>query len=42
VDRDTKIAVELLCEHVYAAVGRIEACRKVMAEGGGKVVNLRR
>jgi hypothetical protein len=42
VDRDTEIAVELLCEHVYAAVGRIEAARKAAAEPGGKVVNLRR
>jgi UDP-GlcNAc:undecaprenyl-phosphate GlcNAc-1-phosphate transferase len=42
VDRDTEIAVELLCEHVYAAVGRIEAARRAVAEGGGKVVNLRR
>jgi len=32
VDRDTEIAVELLCEHVQAAVGRIGA----RDEAGGK------
>jgi hypothetical protein len=41
VDRDTEIAVELLCEHLYAALQRIEVARRGTAEGG-KVVNLRR
>jgi len=42
VDRDTEIAVELLCEHVYGALQRIEARRKAVHDGDRKVVNLRR
>ena len=42
VDRDTEIAVELLCEHVYNALQGIAAARKAIANGDGKVVGLRR
>ena len=42
VGRDTEIAVELLCEHVYTALQRFEATRKTIASGNRKVVSLRR
>ena len=41
VDRDTEIAIELLCEHVYAALQRIEAKRQALASENRKVVGLR-
>ena len=39
VDRDTEIAIELLCEHVLAALNRIEGANA--AAEAAKVVNLR-
>jgi hypothetical protein len=41
VDRDTEIAVELLCEHVFAAVRRIGGLGAGEENGGAKVVRLR-
>jgi UDP-GlcNAc:undecaprenyl-phosphate GlcNAc-1-phosphate transferase len=40
IDRDTEIAIELLCEHVLAAVNRLRAAS--MAPEAGKVVQMRR
>jgi len=37
VDRDTEIAVELLCEHVHAAVERIAAVHEAEKTGGRKL-----
>jgi len=42
VDRDTEIAVELLCEHVYAALQRLEAGRRPLASEIDKVISLKR
>jgi UDP-GlcNAc:undecaprenyl-phosphate GlcNAc-1-phosphate transferase len=42
VDRDTEIAVELLCEHVYAAVQRIAARHEVETTGSRKLLQFRR
>ena len=42
VDRDTEIAVELLCEHVYAAVQRIAAKHEVETTGARKLLQFRR
>jgi hypothetical protein len=42
VDRDTEIAVELLCEHVQAAVGRIAAKHEEEEPGGRKLLAFRR
>jgi len=42
VDRDTEIAVELLCEHVYAAARRIEALHEAEAMGARKLLVFRR
>ena len=42
VDRDTEIAVELLCEHVQAAVGRIAAKHEEEEPGGRKLLVFRR
>ncbi len=41
IDRDTEIAVELLCEHVLAALQRIEAASAAAESEAAKVVNLR-
>ena len=40
VERDTEIAVELLCEHVLAAVVRLDQASE--GASGGEVVRLRR
>jgi len=42
VDRDTEIAVELLCEHVYAAVQRIAAEHETETSGLRKLLTFRR
>ena len=42
VDRDTEIAVELLCEHVYSALQRFEANGRSSASEDGKVIRLKR
>jgi UDP-GlcNAc:undecaprenyl-phosphate GlcNAc-1-phosphate transferase len=45
VDRDTEIAVELLCEHVHAAIERIAARHADVADegtGGRKLLRFRR
>jgi UDP-GlcNAc:undecaprenyl-phosphate GlcNAc-1-phosphate transferase len=42
VDRDTEIAIELLCEHVYAAVQRIAARNEPEATGVRKLLQFRR
>ncbi len=42
VDRDTEIAVELLCEHVYAAVQRIAAKHEAETTGSRKLLQFRR
>ena len=41
VDRDTEIAVELLCEHVHAAVERIAARQAGEKTGGRKLLKFR-
>ena len=41
VDRDTEIAVELLCEHVHAAVERIAARQAGEKTGGRKLRRLK-
>jgi hypothetical protein len=40
IDRDTEIAIELLCEHVLATLQRLEGARDAAAKAA-KVVNLR-
>ena len=42
VDRDTEISIELLCEHVYAAVQRIAARHEKETTGGRKLLAFRR
>jgi UDP-GlcNAc:undecaprenyl-phosphate GlcNAc-1-phosphate transferase len=42
VDRDTEISVELLCEHVYAAVQRIAAEHETETSGLRKLLTFRR
>jgi UDP-GlcNAc:undecaprenyl-phosphate GlcNAc-1-phosphate transferase len=43
VDRDTEIAIELLCEHALGALARIEAARaRESGEKNGKVIALKR
>ena len=41
MDRDTEIAVELLCEHVHAAVERIAARQAGENTGGRKLLKFR-
>ena len=42
VDRDTEIAIELLCEHVYAAVQRMAAKHEQETNGPRKLLPFRR
>jgi UDP-GlcNAc:undecaprenyl-phosphate GlcNAc-1-phosphate transferase len=42
VDRDTEIAVELLCEHVYAAAQRIAVRHEAEGTGARKLLQFRR
>jgi len=42
INRDTEIAIEMLCEHVHAAAERISARRPAEPSGDGSVVSLRR
>ncbi len=42
VDRDTEIAIELLCEHVHAACERIAAAHEVETTGSRKLLQFRR
>ena len=42
VDRDTEIAIELLCEHIHAAVERIAAAEEVETTGNRKLLKFRR
>jgi UDP-GlcNAc:undecaprenyl-phosphate GlcNAc-1-phosphate transferase len=42
VDRDTEIAVELLCEHVHAAIERMAAQHEAEETGSRKLLRLRR
>jgi UDP-GlcNAc:undecaprenyl-phosphate GlcNAc-1-phosphate transferase len=42
VDRDTEIAIELLCEHVVVALERIEKTLPASPAAPGKVIGLRR
>ena len=42
VDRDTEIAIELLCEHVHAALQRIAARHEAEATGARKLLQFRR
>ena len=42
VDRDTEIAIELLCEHVHAAVQRIAARHEAETTGSRKLLQFRR
>jgi hypothetical protein len=42
IDRDTEIAIEMLCEHVHAASERISARPHAEASGDRTVVNLRK
>ncbi len=42
VDRDTEIAIELLCEHIHAAVERIAAAQEAETTGSRKVLKFRR
>src|SRR5512139_706971 len=42
VDRDTEIAVELLCEHVHAAIERIAAQHEAEETGSRTLLRLRR
>jgi hypothetical protein len=42
IDRDTEIAIEMLCEHVHAASERISARHHAEASGDRTVVNLRK
>jgi len=42
VDRDTEIAIELLCEHVYAAVQRMDAKHEQETNGSRKLLQFRR
>ena len=42
VDRDTEIAIELLCEHIHAAVERIAAAQEAETTGSRKVLRIRR
>jgi UDP-GlcNAc:undecaprenyl-phosphate/decaprenyl-phosphate GlcNAc-1-phosphate transferase len=42
IDRDTEIAIEMLCEHVHAAAERISGRRHAEASGDRTVVNLRK
>jgi UDP-GlcNAc:undecaprenyl-phosphate GlcNAc-1-phosphate transferase len=41
VDRDTEIAIELLCEHVHAAIERIAARHEAEANGGRGLLRFR-
>jgi len=42
VDRDTEIAIELLCEHVHAAIERIAAQHEAEETGSRKLLRLKR
>ena len=42
VDRDTEIAIELLCEHVHAAVERIAAKHEEETTGSRKLLVFKR
>jgi UDP-GlcNAc:undecaprenyl-phosphate/decaprenyl-phosphate GlcNAc-1-phosphate transferase len=42
IDRDTEIAIEMLCEHVHLAVEHMKLRRHALAASGGSVVNLRK
>jgi hypothetical protein len=42
VDRDTEIAIELLCEHVHAAVERMAALHEAETMGSRKLLTFKR
>jgi UDP-GlcNAc:undecaprenyl-phosphate/decaprenyl-phosphate GlcNAc-1-phosphate transferase len=42
VDRDTEIAIELLCEHVHAAIERIAARHEAETSGNRKLLQFRK
>ena len=42
VDRDTEISIELLCEHVYAALQRVAARHEEEASGARKLLQFKR